>query len=199
MIIGPFVLGGSVHNHHTCIDQPEFNIDSYSPKGRKSRLSELENKSSGFVFISYSSISVLFHRKWNVYMLALFFWKKFIPDLFLLLCKTKTAGNLRKLKKYAFSLISLQARKLMGSPGSLGELPVTPLEDSGPQHRCSDPSQGGVSQPESTWLSQRTVSFTLHSWHPEALIYFSFTFFPLLNILFPGSFVYFHVWPSLSL
>lgn len=56
-----------------------------------------------------------------------------------------------------------------------------------------------VSQPESTWLSQRTVSFTLHSWHPEALIYFSFTFFPLLNILFPGSFVYFHIWPSLSL
>ena len=30
----------------------------------------------------------------------------------------------------------------MGSPGSLGELPVTPLEDSGPERRCSDPSQG---------------------------------------------------------
>lgn len=169
MIRGPFVLGGSVHNRHTCIDHPEFSIDGYSPKGRKSRLSELENMSSGSVFTSYSSINVLFHRKWKVCMLAHFFWKKFIPNLFLLLCKTKTAGNLRKLNWFAIQSHLFTSKETNGESREFGWVAShtigrfwTRAQVLWPQLRKS------VSQPESTQVSRSTVSFTLHSWHPEA-------------------------------
>lgn len=96
MIRGPFVLGGSVHNRHTCIDHPEFSIDGYSPKGRKSRLSELENMSRA-LFLLLIPVSMFCSTGSEKYTCLHIFSGKFIPDLFLLLCKTKTAGNLRKL------------------------------------------------------------------------------------------------------
>ena len=49
-----------------------------------------------------------------------FFWKKFIPDLFLLLCKTKTAGNLRKLKKYAIQSHFFTSKETNGESRQFG-------------------------------------------------------------------------------
>lgn len=77
-----------------------------------------------FLFLSYSGINVLFHRKWKGYTLALFFfffWKKSILDLSS--CSAKTIRNLENSTSIRVDLVSLQTRKPKWSPRSFSKLP----------------------------------------------------------------------------
>lgn len=174
---GAFLLGSSVPQSSHLYRPPQIPL-GYSPRGRKNRLLELEAcQVALFLFLSYSGINVLFHRKRKVYMLALFFRKKFIPNLFLLFCKAKTTGNLRKLKKY-----TVQSHLFTNKESEPRELRQSQCWKVLAQNTDAlTPAREEHSPPPSHYgFHGAHVSSTLHSWHPETFIYL---FFSLLNIV----------------